>query len=81
MSIVTLQYQDLVDGKDLGDLIFQAYGPNGLGALTIAGIPKYVELRQRLLPIGYKVAHAPEDVKAKLEHAPSLYNVGTASFS
>jgi isopenicillin N synthase-like dioxygenase len=75
-ALVTLQYQDLVDGKDLGDSIFTAFGPNGLGALSIAGIPNYVELRKRLLPLGHTLAHASSEVKSKLEHEPSLWNVG-----
>ena len=29
----------------------QAYGPDGLGALTVSGVPGYVELRKRLLPL------------------------------
>lgn len=29
----------------------QAYGPDGLGILTIAGVPELPELRRRLLPL------------------------------
>jgi len=79
MSVVVLKYEDLVSGKDLGDEIYKAYGPKGLGALLVSGIPRYAELRNNLLPCGYKLAHASEDVKKKLEHEPSLWNVGASS--
>jgi hypothetical protein len=29
----------------------QAYGPDGLGILTVSGVPGYEALRQRLLPL------------------------------
>jgi len=73
---VTLKYEDLVAGKDLGNEIYKAFGPDGLGAIAISGVPRYVELRQRLLPLGHTLAHAPESVRKSLEHEPSLWNVG-----
>jgi hypothetical protein len=54
----------------------EAYGPNGLGALTIKNIPKYAALRKTLLPLSYKVAHLPDDQKAKLEDPESMWNAG-----
>jgi hypothetical protein len=75
-DVVTLQYADLVSGKDLSKDILAAYGPKGLGALTIAGIPGYADARRKLIPLSHKLAHLPADVKAKLEHAESMYNVG-----
>lgn len=36
--------------------VLQAYGPDGLGILTVAGVPKFVELRQRLLPLSQAFA-------------------------
>lgn len=37
-------------------LMLQAYGPDGLGLLTVAGVPGFVELRQRLLPLAQAFA-------------------------
>jgi hypothetical protein len=42
----------------------QAYGPEGLGALTVSGVPEYVELRKKLLPLA-------------ADFAVSLYNLDT----
>lgn len=39
MSVVVLQFADLLAERDLGEQIYAAYGPKGLGALVIAGIP------------------------------------------
>ena len=36
--------------------VLQAYGPDGLGILTVAGVPNFVELRQRLLPLSQAFA-------------------------
>ena len=38
----------------------QAYGPDGLGILTVAGVPGFAALRQRLLPLAqaFAVRHA-----------------------
>jgi hypothetical protein len=57
--LVTLAYEDLVSGKDLTEDIYRAYGPEGLGALTVSGIPEYAELREKLLPLAYNLAHLP----------------------
>ena len=50
--LVVIAYEDLMSGKDVTEQVFQAFGPGGLGALTISGIPKYPELRTKLLPLG-----------------------------
>lgn len=34
----------------------QAYGPTGLGILTVSGVPGFAELRQRLLPLAQEFA-------------------------
>ena len=60
MDLVTLAYADLAAGKDLTADVLRAYGPSGLGALTVSGIPEYVELRERLLLLSYTLAHLPE---------------------
>jgi isopenicillin N synthase-like dioxygenase len=74
--LVSIAFEDLVSGKDVTDQVFQAYGPGGLGALTISGIPSYTELRAKLLPLAHKLAHLPEDRKKLLEHEPSMWNAG-----
>lgn len=75
-ELVCIAYEDLVTGRDVSEKVFQAYGPGGLGALTISGIPNYSELRQKLLPLAHKLAHLPEERKKLLEHEPSMWNAG-----
>jgi hypothetical protein len=62
--------------KLLFDIFAQAYGPDGLGALTIAGIPGYSSARKSLIPLSHTLAHLPDDKKVALEHPDSMYNVG-----
>eukprot|EP01090_Pellita_catalonica_P020611 TRINITY_DN7450_c0_g1_i1.p1 TRINITY_DN7450_c0_g1~~TRINITY_DN7450_c0_g1_i1.p1 ORF type:complete len:396 (+),score=66.68 TRINITY_DN7450_c0_g1_i1:110-1189(+) len=77
MSVVTIAYEDLKDPtKDLSAQIQEGYGPNGLGAITISGIPNFVEARKKLLPMAHTIAHLPEEEQKKLEHEDSMYNVG-----
>jgi len=76
MKVVTVSYQDLVDGKDISEQLSAAYGPNGLGVITISGIPNWNELRQKVLPLSHKLAHLPAPALKKLEHEPSMWNVG-----
>lgn len=75
-GLVVLEYKDLVEGVDLSDKLYQAYGPNGLGALTIRGIPGYSKLRADLLPLSRQLAHLPPADLAELEDSKSMWNTG-----
>ena len=39
----------------------QAYGYDGLGILAIRGIPHFTELRERLLPLSWKLGQLPPE--------------------
>jgi isopenicillin N synthase-like dioxygenase len=75
-TAVSLNYEDLLQGKDLSHLIEEAYGPDGLGILTVNGVPNLQQLRQNLLPLAHNIAHLSDSQKHKLEHAHSNYGVG-----
>jgi len=75
-SVVTLSYDQLARGEDLSAQIHEAYGPNGLGVLTISGVPEFAQLRRNLLPMGRKLAYLPKNELAALEHPASLWNAG-----
>eukprot|EP00850_Spirogloea_muscicola_P014009 SM000098S25089 [mRNA] locus=s98:139183:143320:- [translate_table: standard] len=67
-AVVDVAYVDLLDDShDLTEAIEAAYGPDGLGILTVSGVPSYSSLRMSLLQLTQQVAALPEDVKAKLE--------------
>lgn len=48
----------------------QAYGPAGLGILTVSGVPGFAELRQRLLPLAhaFAVSRNGASVQCRLAH-------------
>ncbi|KAF8065610.1 Lrrc47 [Scenedesmus sp. PABB004] len=74
---VVLPYERVVDpDADLTRELVEGFGPDGLGILTVSGVPGFAELRQRLLPLAAEFAALPEHVKAAHEHAASSYNVG-----
>eukprot|EP00456_Euglypha_rotunda_P035423 TRINITY_DN27273_c0_g1_i1.p1 TRINITY_DN27273_c0_g1~~TRINITY_DN27273_c0_g1_i1.p1 ORF type:complete len:373 (-),score=58.88 TRINITY_DN27273_c0_g1_i1:57-1175(-) len=75
-KIVRLSYNDLKKGVNLGAQIEEAYGPNGLGILTVSDIPNYLELRLNLLKLAQPLANLPDHVKKSLEHEGSTYQFG-----
>lgn len=75
-GLVRIDYEDLVKGRDVSDAVFEAYGPNGLGALSIRNVPKFAELRRKVLPMSYRLAHLPESEKAVIEDPGSMWNAG-----
>jgi len=75
-GIVTIQYKDLLDGKDLTSSISSAFGFQGLGILIVKGIPNIMKLRKELLPLGQKFANLPEEIKNKTVHKESFYSFG-----
>ena len=75
-DIVILEYKDLIEGKDLSQEIEKAFGWDGLGLLAVRGVPNFLELRQKLLPLSRKFALLPEEIKKKYEHEKSFYSFG-----
>ncbi|KAG2386391.1 hypothetical protein C9374_002837 [Naegleria lovaniensis] len=75
-KVVNLDYNDLVNDVDLTDKIAEAYGPEGLGLLTVSNVPNVLEYRQAILPLAYKFANLPEEVKNKYVHEQSNFSFG-----
>lgn len=76
-KVVELDYNDLINDKiDLSKEIEEAYGFNGIGALTVKNVPNYVEARRKLLPLSNKFASLPNEVKDKYVHKDSYYAFG-----
>lgn len=74
---VEIAFSQLTDGStDLSNLIQQGFGPDGLGIVTVSGVPGFERMRERLLPLAAELAALPDGDKAQLEHAASNYNVG-----
>lgn len=75
-EVVTLDYNDLVAGKDLSEFIEKAYGYDGIGLLTVSNVPSLVEKRATLLPLANRLANLPADVLEKYVHEESHYSFG-----
>jgi hypothetical protein len=75
-NVVTLDYNDLVAGKDLSAQIAEAYGFDGIGVLTVKNVPQFIEARERLLPLARQFALLPEETKTKYVHEESHYSFG-----
>jgi len=75
---VTIPYESLLDvNSDVtASLIQQGLGRHGLGLIAVSRVPKFSELRQRLLPIAYELSKQPEHVQKLWEDPESSFNVG-----
>lgn len=75
-DVVQLDYQDLVDRKDLTSEIERAFGVDGIGVLTVKNVPEFLAARSALLPLASQFAKLPDEIKAKYEHQQSYYSFG-----
>ena len=71
-EVVTLSYEALLRGDDLSAEVEKAFGVDGLGILTVSGVPGLAETRESLLPLASEFAALPDEVKAKYEK-PEMY--------
>lgn len=75
-DLVVIEYDDLIGDKDLSVEILKAYGADSVGALGVRGIPDWVDICSRTLPLGHKLAALPSEKLSRLEDENSMYNAG-----
>lgn len=75
-TIVTITYADLLNGIKISPAIRQAYGPGGLGILTVQGVPGYATRRARLLSLAPILAGLPQAELLSCMDKDSKYSVG-----
>ena len=74
---VCLDFKLLSDSSfDFAAEIQEAFGPDGLGLLTVKNVPDFPTLRQNLLPLAARLAQLPDEVKTEYEDPESTYNFG-----
>lgn len=56
--------------------IGEAFGPDGLGLLTVSGVPGYAEARGALLPLASRLAALDEGELARMEDPEGNWNFG-----
>jgi isopenicillin N synthase-like dioxygenase len=76
MSVIILNYEDLVNEKDLTKLVGEAFDINGLGILCVRDIPGLQEARMNLLPLAYEFSNLNDEIKSKYVHEESFYSFG-----
>mmetsp|Transcript_23272 Transcript_23272/g.23929 ORF Transcript_23272/g.23929 Transcript_23272/m.23929 type:complete len:365 (+) Transcript_23272:80-1174(+) len=76
MSLVVIEYLDLLSNKDLSEDILKAYGSESIGALAIRGIPNWEEMCQTSFPHIYRLQSLSEEKLSELEDPSSMYNAG-----
>ncbi|KAI4354421.1 hypothetical protein L6164_003283 [Bauhinia variegata] len=77
VTTVGISFSDLKDkNSDLSMKIEEGFGSNGLGILSVTGVPGYSSLRKNLLHLAPRLASLPDEVKQELEDPDSRYNFG-----
>ncbi|KAG0604560.1 hypothetical protein M758_10G180000 [Ceratodon purpureus] len=75
--VITIPYADLLrEDLDLSRELEAGFGLNSLGIVAISGVPKYSELRSRLLPLASRIAALSEESKKSLEDPASRFSFG-----
>ncbi len=75
-AVVELRYEDLLAGVDVSASIEEAYGFNGIGLLTVSGVPGLLEARANLLPLARRFALLDVEIQKKYEDKNSFYSFG-----
>ncbi|OMJ69886.1 hypothetical protein SteCoe_32277 [Stentor coeruleus] len=73
---INLKFADLNSTKNLSNELFEAFSNDGLGLLTISGIPNFPSQRAKLLALSYELSHLSVTEKAKIEHPESGFQIG-----
>jgi isopenicillin N synthase-like dioxygenase len=75
-KIICLPYADLLAGVDLSEKIGEAYGFDGIGLLTVSGVPGLLDARANLLPLARRFATLEETIQDKYVDEGSYYSFG-----
>lgn len=76
-TLVTISYCDLLNNNcDLSPYLKEAFGPDGLGIITIRDIPDYSISRAALLPLVARFAAQPQHIKAQYVLPELSYTIG-----
>ena len=75
-KIIELDYDDLVNEKDLSDKIEKAYGKDGLGILLVNNVPNLEKVRKPALENTFKFATLDEKIKNSYVNKESFYSIG-----
>lgn len=76
MSLVVIEYSDLISEKDLSDDILRAYGSESIGALAIRGIPNWEDMCKAAFPHIHRLQALSQEKLSELEDPDSMYNAG-----
>ena len=77
LEVVSVTLENLWDPNyDFASAIEKAYGPDGLGVITVCGIPEWEEVVNRTIPLAHELVSLPQQVLKDLEHEESLFNSG-----
>lgn len=75
-DVPIVAYEDLVARADLGAAVEEAFGYDGMGILVVSGVPGLNPKRDDLLPLAFKFANLPDEVKDKYSLAKAYYSFG-----
>lgn len=75
-ELVCIPIERLLSGDNINASIAEAFGPEGLGALTVSGVEGYIQARRELLGLTPQLANLPGSVLSQYEDAEGMYTTG-----
>ncbi len=78
-NIVKIKYDDLISNKNPNELftsIEAAYGKYGLGIMVIQDVPEYLQAKQKLFNLIFKLTNLPKEKLLELERPEISYSLG-----
>ncbi len=76
MSLVSIDYKDLVSNTNQTMKIMRAFGDDGLGAILITNIPEFKQMKMKLLKLSKDFGQLPEAQQKPYESPETLYAFG-----
>ncbi len=74
--MVVINFKNLIENKIMKNEIKNAFGNKGTGYVLIKGIPKFDELRQKVLKSGFNLAHQPKELLNSITKPEIDYSIG-----
>ncbi|GAB9463486.1 Elongation of very long chain fatty acids protein 2 [Globisporangium polare] len=75
-DVPNVTYEELVNKADLSVAIKEAFGYDGMGILTVSGVPGLNPKREKLLPLAFQFANMPDAVKDQCTLEKAYYSFG-----
>lgn len=75
-NLINLKYYELGSKTNLSEKLYQAFGKEGFGVLTVSDVPRLASVKNKLYQQSFKLSQLPQAEKIKLLSPGSGYKIG-----